>query len=238
MGGTQSPAFAAAADNPVHMLQHISWKVDMSGPVPRHSCTQTTGSVTSFVCVPDPRTGSQTGHGGMYQCTIVHPRKQRLERTLQLVATAQDWHNFWPTCQHSKLRDLGTPGHRQAVASPAVCASPAKHAESQLLLVLEYATNAKFYHGSVRPRSDPNAASSLVKLLSFTCLDRDTEEYGAYTDRQGTPNGQRSEAIRRARHIHASMQTPLNQHADPQSALHRPMCSHGHGYMAGWFLLP
>ena len=47
----------------------------------------------------------------------------------------------------------------------------------------------------------------------------------AYTDRQGTPNGQRSEAIRRARHIHTSMQPPLNQHADPQSALHRLMCS-------------
>ena len=29
-----------------------------------------------------------------------------------------------------------------------------------------------------------------------------------YTDRQGTPNGQRSKAIRRARHIHTSMQTP------------------------------
>ena len=210
----------------------------MSGHVPQHSCTQTTGSRQDLCVFQTIKLGRRQDMEG---CTIVPlyiPRKQRLELTLQLVATAQDCHNFWPTCQHSKLRDLGTPGHRQAVASPAVCASPAKHAESQLLLVLEYATNAKFYHGSVRPRSDPNAASSLVKLLSFTCLDRDTEEYGAYTDRQGTPNGQRSEAIRRARHIHASMQTPLNQHADPQSALHRPMCSHGHGYMAGWFLLP
>ena len=51
-----------------------------------------------------------------------------------------------------------------------------------------------------------------------------------YTDRQGTPNGQRSKALRRARHIHTSMQTPLDQHADLQSALHRLMCSHGHAH--------
>ena len=50
--------------------------------------------------------------------------------------------------------------------------------ETLALLVLEYAKYAKFYHGSVKPRSDANTASSLVKLLSFTCLDRDTEEYG------------------------------------------------------------
>ena len=31
----------------------------------------------------------------------------------------------------------------------------------------------------------------------------------AYTDRQGTPNGQRSEATRRVRHIHTSLSTLL-----------------------------
>jgi hypothetical protein len=35
----------------------------------------------------------------------------------------------------------------------------------------------------------------------------------AYTDRQGTPNRQRSEAIRQARHIHTSMHTHLNHAA-------------------------
>ena len=61
-------------------------------------------------------------------------------------------------------------------------------------------------------------------LLAQACCTSQLRWRG-YTDRQGTPNGQRSKAIRRARHIHASMQTPLNQHADPQSALHRLMCS-------------
>ena len=84
--------------------------------------------------------------------------------------------------------------------------------------------HVKLPQNSVWPFPDlsgvPNASASLFPISS----------YSAYTDRQGTPNGQRSEAIRRARHIHASMQTPLNQHADPQSALHRLMCSHGHAH--------
>ena len=109
------------------------------------------------------------------------------------------WQRLCPTCAWRRWHSLQTSWHRKWR-----CGTPQT----------DTATTVNMCSGTLQAERGAFIRSvALLRTLHaavYTCL--------SYTDKQGTPNGQRSRALRQAKHIHTSMQTPLNQHVHLSSS--------------------